>query len=35
MDKDKDKKDLANIEYYNYKQKGHYTNKYPKKDPKN
>ena len=33
--KNKDKKDLANIKYYNYKQKDHYTNKYPKKEPKN
>ena len=33
--KDKTKKDLGNIEYYNYKQKGHYANKYPKKKTKN
>ena len=34
-DKDKDKKDLSNIECYTCKQKGHYVNKYPKKEPKN
>ena len=34
-DKNKDKKNLSNIEYYTYKQKSHYTNKCPKKEPKN
>ena len=33
-DKDKDKKDLSNIECYTCKQKGHYTNKCPKKSQK-
>ena len=28
-------KDPSNIEYYTYKQKGHYANKYPKKELKN
>ena len=35
MNKDKDKKDLANIECYNYKQKSHYANKCPIKELKN
>ena len=34
-DKDKDKKNLSNIECYTCKQKGHYTNKCPEKEPKN
>ena len=34
-DKDKHKKDLSNIECYTCKQKGHYANKYPEKEPKN
>ena len=33
--KDKDKKNLSNIECYTYKQKGYYANKCPKKEPKN
>ena len=28
-------KDLANIKYYNCKQKSYYANKYPEKKPKN
>ena len=34
-DKDKDIKDLSNIECYTCKQKDYYTNKYPEKEPKN
>ena len=34
-DKDKDKKDLSHVECYTCKQKGHYANKCPEKEPKN
>ena len=34
-DKDKDKKDFSNIECYTCKQKSHYANKCPEKEPKN
>ena len=34
-DKNKDIKNLSNIECYTCKQKSHYANKYPKKEPKN
>ena len=34
-DKNKDKKELSNIEYYSCKQKGFYANKCPEKELKN
>ena len=34
-DKNKDKKDLSNIECYTCKQKGYYASKCPEKEPKN